>query len=94
MPSRLAQLRDRFENAFRSRFRACERNGSAHDRVPNTSNLSFESAPGEALIIALDLQGVMCLFPARLVLPARSNPPTCSPQIGLSPDQAPLQPCW
>ena len=35
-------------------------NGDRSRRVPNTSNLSFPGAGGEALLIALDLQGVAC----------------------------------
>jgi cysteine desulfurase len=84
--SRLAQLRDRFENALVA-LPGVRRNGSAHDRVPNTSNLSFESAPGEALIIALDLQGVMCSSGAACSSGA-IEPSHVLAAIGLSPDQA------
>jgi cysteine desulfurase len=35
-------------------------NGDPSHRVPNTSNLTFTGAGGEALLIALDLQGIAC----------------------------------
>ena len=35
-------------------------NGDPARRVPNTTNLTFPGAGGEALVIALDLQGVEC----------------------------------
>jgi cysteine desulfurase len=84
--ARLAQLRDRFEDALLA-LPGVRRNGSALDRVPNTSNLSFESAPGEALIIALDLQGVMCSSGAACSSGA-IEPSHVLAASGLSPDQA------
>lgn len=33
-------------------------NGAGVPRIPNTSNLLFEGADGEALLIALDLEGI------------------------------------
>jgi cysteine desulfurase len=35
-------------------------NGDAQRRVPNTANISFLGAGGEALVIALDLKGIAC----------------------------------
>ena len=35
-------------------------NGDRARRVPNTTNLTFAGAGGEALLIALDLQGIAC----------------------------------
>jgi cysteine desulfurase len=84
--TRLAQLRDRFEDALLA-VPGVRRNGSARDRVPNTSNLSFEAAPGESLIIALDLQGVMCSSGAACSSGA-IEPSHVLAAIGLSPEQA------
>lgn len=84
--TRLSQLRDQFENALLA-LPGVRRNGSARERVPNTSNLSFESAPGEALIIALDLQGVMCSSGAACSSGA-IEPSHVLAAIGLSPEQA------
>jgi cysteine desulfurase len=58
--ARIAALRDRLEGALLDSLRGVRVNGSATQRVPNTCNLSFDAAGGEALVIALDLQGVMC----------------------------------
>jgi cysteine desulfurase len=35
-----------------------ERNGDEHLRLPNTSNLLFRGVRGEAMLIALDMQGM------------------------------------
>jgi cysteine desulfurase len=58
--TRLAGLRDRLESALLERIPNVLVNGDRSRRVPNTSNLSFPGAGGEALLIALDLQGVAC----------------------------------
>ena len=49
-------LRDRLERGLLEQ--ASGVNGGGTPRVPNTSNLWFESLDGEALVIALDLQGL------------------------------------
>ena len=77
---RLAALRDRFENALLA-LPGVRVNGSMRERAPNTSNLSFDAAGGEALVIALDLQGVMCSSGA-------VEPSHVLTAIGLTPDQA------
>jgi cysteine desulfurase len=57
---RLSELRDRLENSLLERVPNVRVNGDRTRRVPNTSNLSFPGAGGEALLIALDLQGLAC----------------------------------
>ncbi len=54
---RLAALRDRFEQGALARIPNCRVNAGQSPRTPNTTNLSFEGAEGEALVIALDLRG-------------------------------------
>ena len=83
---RLAALRDRFENALLA-LPGVRVNGSVRGRAPNTSNLSFEAAGGEALVIALDLQGVMCSSGAACSSGA-VEPSHVLTAIGLTPDQA------
>jgi cysteine desulfurase len=56
--ARLAQLRDRFEAQVLAQLPGVRVNGAHAARVPNTSNLLFEGADGEALLIALDLDGI------------------------------------
>jgi cysteine desulfurase len=58
--SRISALRDRLETALLERIPNVLINGDRVCRVPNTSNMSFPGAGGEALLIALDLQGVAC----------------------------------
>ena len=58
--ARIGSLRDRLENALLDRVPSVWVNGDRTHRVPNTSNVSFPGAGGEALLIALDLQGLAC----------------------------------
>ncbi len=54
---RLEPLRDRFEAEVSRRFGAIV-NGAGAPRVPNTANVTFPGLDGEALLIALDLDGI------------------------------------
>jgi cysteine desulfurase len=85
--ARLGALRDRFERALLRALPGVKVNGAVSDRVPNTCNLSFDAAGGEALVIALDLQGVMCSSGAACSSGA-VEPSHVLTAIGLSPDQA------
>jgi len=58
--ARIAPLRDRLESEILARIPSARVNGDPRHRVPNTTNISFPGAAGEALLIALDLQGVEC----------------------------------
>ena len=55
---RLAALRDHLERAVLERGLGSRVNGQSAPRVPNTSSLAFEGATGEALVMALDLEGI------------------------------------
>jgi cysteine desulfurase len=55
---RIGALRDTFEREVRARLADVTVNGEAAPRVPNTSSLTLEGADGEALLIALDLDGI------------------------------------
>jgi cysteine desulfurase len=84
--ARLAVLRDKFEAALLS-LPGVRLNGDGHHRVPNTCNLSFDAAGGEALVIALDLQGISCSTGAACSSGA-VEPSHVLTAIGLSPEQA------
>lgn len=58
--TRIGALRDRLEKTFLDQVLDARINGDASRRVPNTTNLTFPGAGGEALLIALDLLGVAC----------------------------------
>src|ERR1700722_706 len=56
--ARVAVLRDRLEEMLISSLGSVHVNGDRSRRVANTTNLAFAGAGGEALVIALDLQGI------------------------------------
>jgi cysteine desulfurase len=58
--ARISALRDRLETSLLERVPDAFVNGDRARRVPNTSNITFRGAGGEALLIALDLQGIAC----------------------------------
>ena len=53
-----AALRDRLENSLLESVPDPAINGARDQRVPNTSNISFDRVEAEALLIALDLEGI------------------------------------
>jgi cysteine desulfurase len=91
---RLAEMRDRLENAAIARLDAVQVNGvrgGMRDgrflRVPNTTNLHFDYVEGESLVIALDLKGVACSLGAACAS-GTVNPSHVLLAIGLSPQRA------
>jgi cysteine desulfurase len=54
---KMAAMRDRLERAL-LRLECSGVNGADAPRVANTTNLSFDSIDGEAMVIALDLKGL------------------------------------
>jgi cysteine desulfurase len=55
---RITMLRNRLEAALLATIPSVRINGDRTRRVGNTTNMTFNGAGGEALLIALDLQGV------------------------------------
>jgi cysteine desulfurase len=53
-----ARLRDRLWEGLRAKVPRVRRNGDAAHALPNTLNVEFEGADGEALLQALDLEGI------------------------------------
>ena len=58
MAARVAGLRDHLERQIREKIPGVRINGTAQARLPNITNLSFEGLEGEAMVIAMDLEGV------------------------------------
>jgi cysteine desulfurase len=83
----IATLRDRLEDALLATCGDARVNGNRALRVANTSNVSFHAAGGEALVIALDLQGIACSTGAACSSGA-VGPSHVLMAIGLSPDEA------
>ena len=55
---RLAALRDRLEAGILGAVTGTAVNGDRAQRVPNTTNISFDRVEAESLLIALDLEGI------------------------------------
>jgi cysteine desulfurase len=85
--SRIAALRDRFEGELLARVPGSAVNGDSKRRVGNTSNLRFPGAAGEALLIALDLQGIACSAGAACSS-GSTEPSHVLKAMGLSDDEA------
>ncbi len=84
---RIAALRDRFEDSLLKTISALRVNGDRTRRAANTTNLTFAGAGGEALLIALDLQGIACSTGAACSSGA-VEPSHVLLAIGLSQDEA------
>ena len=57
---RVEQLRDHFQTILCDRCAPAVVNGIEAPRLPNTLNISFPGVDGEALLVALDLEGIAC----------------------------------
>jgi cysteine desulfurase len=55
---RIGALRDRLESGILTTIPGTVVNGASDQRVPNTTNISFERVEGESMVIALDLEGI------------------------------------
>jgi cysteine desulfurase len=58
--TRIAAMRNRLEEIILETIPQCRVNGNREKRVANTTNITFEGAEAESLVIALDLRGVAC----------------------------------
>ena len=56
--SKLAKLRDYFQNRVCELIPRTELLGDKENRLPNTLNLGFDGVDGDTLLIALDMEGV------------------------------------
>ncbi|MGB0040167.1 MAG: cysteine desulfurase family protein, partial [Terriglobales bacterium] len=82
----IQSLRDRLESRL-LHLDSATVNGAAAPRVPNTTNICFEGIDGEALVIALDLQGLAVSTGAACSSGA-IEPSHVLIAMGLSPDRA------
>ena len=57
---RTSQLRDRLQAGLVKQCAPTVVNGSQEHRLPNTLNIAFPGLHGEAMLVALDLEGVAC----------------------------------
>ncbi len=56
--SHVKKLRDELENKIKDNIDYIRFNGHPTERLPNTSNVSFEFIEGESLVLNLDLKGI------------------------------------
>jgi len=56
--TRVKGLRDRLERDILSRVPNCRVNGDRLNRIPNTTNISFEFVEGEAILLMMDELGI------------------------------------
>ncbi|MFL5319237.1 MAG: cysteine desulfurase family protein [Myxococcaceae bacterium] len=85
--ARVGALRDRFERAVLQQLPGTRVNGAEAPRVPNTSNITFSGADGEALLIALDLAGI-CVSTGAACASGSLSPSHVLTAMGLSSEQA------
>ena len=85
--TRVSALRDHLQNALLEKIPGASVNGDRNRRVWNTISITFPGAGGEALVIALDLQGVECSTGAACSSGA-VEPSHVLTAIGLSDDEA------
>ena len=55
---KVKKLRDKLENAILQTCPDCRLNGDKANRLPNTTNISFEYIEGEAILLMLDKYGI------------------------------------
>jgi cysteine desulfurase len=85
--ARVGALRDMFEREVLASLPDVTVNGGGAPRVPNTSNLHFQGADGEALLIALDLEGI-CASSGAACASGTLTPSHVLLAMGLTPAQA------
>jgi cysteine desulfurase len=85
--TRLAALRDRFEQGVLASVEHATINAQDSPRVPNTSNIRFEFLEGEAMVIALDLKG-MAVSSGAACSSGSVEPSHVLTAIGKTPDEA------
>ncbi|MFZ0450668.1 MAG: cysteine desulfurase NifS [Desulfatiglandaceae bacterium] len=56
--TRVRALRDKLEQGILARVPSSRVNGGGSERLPNTSNISFESVEGEAILLLMDEFGI------------------------------------
>ena len=58
--TRVRELRDRFENGILETVKGASVNGAGANRLPNTSNFSFDGIESEAALMLLDRHHICC----------------------------------
>jgi cysteine desulfurase len=85
--SRIAALRDRLEAGLLDRVPGARVNGAGAPRLPTTSSVTFPAVDGEALLMALDLEG-LCASAGAACTSGSTRPSHVLSAMGLSPAEA------
>ena len=85
--ARIGALRDRLETGVLARVPRTAVNGAPDQRAPTTSNISFDGVEAEALLIALDLEGV-AVSTGSACSSGRLEPSHVLKAMGLTPHRA------
>ena len=85
--ARIGALRDRLETGVLARVPRTAVNGAPDRRAPTTSNISFDGVEAEALLIALDLEGV-AVSTGSACSSGRLDPSHVLKAMGLTPHRA------
>jgi len=56
---RLKKISEKFYESIKARIPDIQLNGHYEKRVPNTVNISFKAIEGEAIVLSLDMKGIM-----------------------------------
>ncbi len=84
---RLRRLRDRLEAGLREAVPGTRVNGAGAGRLPNTLSVTFPGADGEALLMALDLDGI-CASAGAACTSGSTTPSHVLSAMGLTVDEA------
>ena len=87
LAERLSALRDRLEGGLRAAIPDVRVNGGRAPRLPNTSSLTFAGTDAEALLMALDLEGI-CASAGAACHSGSTSPSGVLLAMGLSPAEA------
>lgn len=82
---RVHQLRDHFQTILCQQCAPAIVNGGDARRLPNTLNISFPGVDGEALLVALDLEGIACSL-GTTCASGSSEPAPILVAMGLAPE--------
>lgn len=84
---RLRDLRDRLERRIPSLISGMKINGASAPRIPNTTNLSFDSVDGESIVLGMDLLGI-CISTGSACSTGEPEPSHVLVAMGLTPKEA------
>ena len=82
-----SSLRDRLESTLLAKIPRCTVNGDPDQRLPNTTNLSFDGIESEAALILLDERGICCSAGSSCAT-GSAKPSHVLKAMGLTDDQA------